>query len=102
VLKLLRGFSVIVLDEDNFGERQIKAVSEDMEDGFLSLWNYLEGDQKQFYTHLKEYQKHVESQITQQKVIDGFRDHLEQIIFISHASWYKNFNKRFISNLMEE
>lgn len=102
VLRLLRAYSVIVLDEDHFGKRQISAVSDDLETGFLSLWNYFEGDQKIFYTHLKLYQKNVEKQITQKKVIDGFRDHLEQILFLSHAEWVKKFNTKFIAELNNE
>ena len=96
---MLRAFSVIILDEDHFGARQIYAVSEDLEIGFLSLWNYYKGDQTLFFLRLKEYQEYVESQITTKKIIDGFRDHLDQILFLSHVEWIKKFNKRFITNL---
>lgn len=96
VFRLLRAFSNLVLDEEGFHEKHIKLVSEDLEKGFQSLWLKMEGDQKLFFKSLKEYQQHVITRLTNKDVIEGFIDHLNKVIFLSHVEWTKKFTKSFI------
>jgi ATP-dependent DNA helicase RecQ len=102
VFRLLRAFSLIVLEEDRFKDRQIQNVSEDLESGFLSLWSDLKGDQKKFNKLLQDYRKHVEEQISNSAVREGFEDHLEKIIFLSHVEWTKQFSQYYTANLITE
>lgn len=99
VFRLLRAFSLIILDEDHFKERQIQMVSEDLESGFQSLWDFNRGNQKQFYMYLREYQKNVKEQISNPNVEKGFDDHMEKIMFISHVQWTKQFSEEYATDL---
>lgn len=96
VFRLLRAFSLLLLDEEQFQEKHIKMVSEDLEKGFQALWLKLDGNQEIFYNHLTIYKQHVIKRLTMKEVIDGFNDHLDKVMFLSHVRWTKKFEEFFV------
>ncbi|MDP8268584.1 MAG: DEAD/DEAH box helicase [Candidatus Tenebribacter davisii] len=99
VFRLLRAFSLIVLEENRFSRKFIQSVSEDLEVGFENLWKISENNQPQYLEYVREYKEHVLGQITKKKVIEGFEDHINKIMFLSHVNWTSSFTEPFIKKL---
>jgi hypothetical protein len=98
-LRLLRAYTVLVLEDKGLTERQYAEVFEDIEVGIEKLQEYYGNSQELVFNALKDFQHQTVRHITNPKVIRQFQEQFEEIMFLVHVNWAKGFTQEFTEKI---